>query len=124
MERVFPGAASIKGKTPYEERERLLDDFKSGRRRVLISKAKVLGFGLNLHVATRQVFSACQDSYEAFFQCVKRSNRVGSSKPLDVHIPVTELERPMMENVLRKAHLVEQDTREQERLFKEVGCVA
>lgn len=119
LERVFPGAASIRGDTPHEERERLIDDFKAGRRRVLISKPRVLGFGLNLQVATRQVFSSCQDSYESYFQAVKRSNRVGSTRPLNVHLPVTDLERPMMENVLRKAHRVEADTAEQERLFKE-----
>jgi hypothetical protein len=40
---------------------------------------------------------------------------------LNVHIPVTEAERPMMDNVLRKAHRVHEDTMEQERLFKEIG---
>src|SRR5690606_15816726 len=90
----------------------------SGRRKVLISKAKVLGFGLNLQVATRHVFSGLQDSYEAYYQCVKRSNRVGSTKPLDVHIPVAEIERPMIETVLHKASRVDQDTAIQEELFK------
>ena len=85
----------------------------------LISKPRILGFGLNLQVATRQVFSGLQDSYEEFYQCVKRSNRIGSTKPLNVHIPVTELEEPMVENVLQKAHRVEQDTREQEAVFRE-----
>ena len=77
---------------------------------------------MNLQVCTRQVFSTCQDSYEEFYQAVKRSNRVGSTRPLNVHLPVTELEAPMMENVLRKASRVEADTAEQERLFKEIGC--
>jgi hypothetical protein len=119
--RMFPDAANIDGSTPYEKRIDLIDDFKSGRRRILISKPKILGFGLNLQVCTRQVFSTCQDSYEEFYQAVKRSNRIGSTRPLNVHLPVTELEAPMMENVLRKASRVEADTREQERLFKEVG---
>ena len=119
MERTFPGAASIKGETPLEDRLTLIDDFKSGRRKVMISKPRVLGLGLNLQVATRQVFSGLQDSYEAFYQAVKRSNRVGSTRPLNVHIPVTEIERPMIETVLRKAHRVQQDTEEQEKLFKE-----
>ena len=73
----------------------LIEDFKSGKRKVLISKPKILGFGLNLQIATRQVFSGLQDSYEEYYQAVKRSNRYGSTKPLNVHIPVTELEIPM-----------------------------
>ena len=76
------------------------------------------GFGLNLQVCTRQVFSGLQDSYEEYYQAVKRSNRVGSSKPLNVHIPVSDVERPMVENVLQKAKRVESDTKEQEDIFR------
>lgn len=119
LERLFPEAASIEGATPYERRAELIDDFKSGRRRVMISKPKVLGFGLNLQICTRQVFSGLQDSYESYYQAVKRSNRYGSTKPLNVHLPVTEVERPMVETVLRKAARVQQDTNEQERIFKD-----
>ena len=118
MERVFPGAASIRGDTPIEERIRLVNDFKSGSTRILISKPKILGFGLNLQIATRHVFSGLQDSYEEFHQAVKRSNRIGSTMPLNVHIPVTELEEPMIQTVLRKAHRVEMDAAEQELEFK------
>ncbi len=119
IEKVLPEAASIDGNTPLEERQRIVDDFKAGRVRVLITKPKILGFGLNLQVCTRQVFSGLQDSYEEYYQAVKRSNRVGSWRPLNVHVPVTEIERPMVENVLRKARRVEADTREQEAMFRE-----
>ena len=88
---------------------------------MLITKPKVLGFGINLQVCTRQIFSGLKDSFEEFYQAVKRSNRIGSTRPLNVHIPVTELEVPFVDNVLRKAHRVEQDTKEQEELFKEIG---
>jgi hypothetical protein len=60
---------------------------------------------------------------QEYYQAVKRSNRIGSTKALNVHIPVTELEEPFIENVLRKAERVESDTREQEELFKEFGYV-
>ena len=115
----FPDAANITGDTPYLERERLIDDFKAGRRKDLISKPKILGFGLNLQIATRQVFSGLQDSYESYYQAVKRSNRYGSTRPLNVHIPITDVERPMIETVIEKAARVQSDTDEQERIFKE-----
>lgn len=121
LAKIFPDAASIDGSTPQELREKMIDDFKSGRTRILISKPKVMGFGLNLQICTRQVFSGIKDSFEEFHQAVKRSNRVGSTRALNVHIPVTELEVPFIENVLRKAHRIEEDTREQELLFKEIG---
>jgi len=117
LERELPDAASITGSTPIEKRQQIVDDFVAGKTKVLISKPKILGFGLNLQVATRQIFSGLQDSYESYYQAVKRSNRVGSTKPLNVHIPITDIEAPMVENVLRKSKMVQQDTEAQERIF-------
>lgn len=121
MEKTFPEAASIKGETAYEDRERMVENFKAGRTKVIISKGKILGLGLNLHVCTRMVFSGLQDSYETYWQCVKRANRIGSTVPLQVHIPVTEIERPMIETVLLKAKRVQADMEEQEMIFKTTG---
>lgn len=115
------GGESLSGKTPTSTRVAAVERFKAGESKILISKPKILGFGLNLQVATRQVFSGLQDSYESYYQCVKRSNRIGSTKPLNVHIPVTELEEPMIETVLAKASRVEADSREQELLFRELS---
>tara|TARA_Y100000310_G_scaffold65390_1_gene60868 strand:+ start:1066 stop:2544 length:1479 start_codon:yes stop_codon:yes gene_type:complete len=119
MHQLFPEAANITGDTPFDTRQILIDEFKSGVRRILITKPKILGFGLNLQIATRQVFSGLQDSYESFYQAVKRSNRVGSIKPLSVHIPITSAEEPMVQNVLKKAKRVQHDADEQEQLFKQ-----
>lgn len=118
IEATFPEAASMSGDTPMEDRERIIEDFKSGKTRILISKPKILGFGLNLQIATRQVFSGLQDSYEQFYQAVKRSNRYGATRPLNVHIPITSLERPMVDTVLSKAKRVQHDAEEVERIFK------
>lgn len=120
LERVMPDAASIRGETPYEKRSEIIADFKAGRVKTLISKPDVLGFGLNLQIATRMVFSGLEDSYEEFYQCVKRANRVGSTQPLNVYIPVTFIECPMIETVLAKAKRIESDTAEQEKMFREL----
>lgn len=118
MAATFPEAGNITGATPYEDRVRIIAEFKAGKRRILVTKPKILGFGQNLQIATRQVFSGLQDSYEQYYQAVKRSNRVGSTRALNVHIPVTDAERPMIQTVLAKAKRVQQDTDEQERIFK------
>jgi len=120
MEELFPDALSIKGTTPIPNRMEMIADFQAGRNRVMISKARVLGFGLNLQVATRHIFSGLQDSYELFYQAVKRSNRIGSTRPLNVHIPLTCLEEPMVENVMRKAKMIQTDSEAQEEIFKRV----
>ena len=119
MEETFPDAASIRGETPEEKREQYIDDFQQGRVKVMISKPECMGLGLNLQVATRQIFNGLRDSFEEFFQCVKRSNRVGSTRELNVHVPITEVERAMVDTVLAKAKRVQQDADEQEAIYKE-----
>ena len=121
MEKTFPDAVSVSGATKESDRESAIDRFLAGDVKVLITKPKILGFGLNLQIATRQIFSGLKDSYEEFYQAVKRSNRIGSTKPLNVHIPVTELEVPFVDNVLSKAKRVESDAEEQEILFKSIN---
>ena len=121
MERTFPEAVSVHGGTSERDRHEAIRKFKFGESKVLITKPKVLGFGLNLQICTRQVFSGLKDSYEEFYQAVKRSNRIGSTRPLNVHLPVTELEMAFVDNVLRKADRVESDTKQQETIFKEIG---
>jgi hypothetical protein len=121
LARLLPEAGDIHGSTPQATRERLIGEFQAGARRTLISKPKVMGFGLNLQQARRMIFSTVQDSYEEYYQAVKRANRYGSTEPLDVYLPVTDLERPMLATVLRKADRVRRDTEAQEHLFKEVG---
>jgi superfamily II DNA or RNA helicase len=114
---AFPGCGNVSGDTPDDKRQRIVDEFKAGKIRVLVTKPKILGFGLNLQICTRQVFSTFQDSYEEFYQAVKRSNRYGSTLPLNVHIPITEIEAPMLDTVLRKIGRVQSDTEQQERIF-------
>jgi len=121
LAKTIPDSVSVSGATKESARQDAIDSFIAGEVKTLITKPKILGFGLNLQVATRHVFSGIKDSYEEFYQAVKRSNRIGSTRPLNVHIPVTELEAPFIENVLRKAARVESDTIEQEKLFKEFG---
>lgn len=121
MARLFPDAVNITGTTPEADRQTGIAEFKSGAKRILISKAKILGFGLNLQICTRMIFSGLSDSYEDFYQAIKRANRIGSTRELNVHIPVTELEVPFIENVLRKSDRVQADTLQQEQIFKEFG---
>lgn len=122
--KAIPEAGNIDGTTSFEDRTQIIREFQSGERKVIITKCKIMGFGLNLQICTRMIFSGLHDSYEEYYQAVKRANRYGSTKPLHVHIPVTDLERPMVENVLRKAANVQKDTEQQERIFKEYGHVA
>ena len=97
---LLPEGARVEGSlrlngqpiAPTQKLRVTVNGFLAGGVRTLVTKPEVLGFGLNLQCATRQVFSTCQDSYEEYHQAVSRSNRVGSTRTLNVHLPVTEIE--------------------------------
>ncbi len=124
LARMMPEAGNIEGSTPTDIRRKLISEFQSGERKILISKGKILGLGLNLQIARTHVWSTIEDSYSLWFQGIKRSNRYGSLHDLRVLVPLTELERPMFDTVLRKANRVRQEIEEQEALFKEFGFVS
>jgi hypothetical protein len=112
--------ATIDGRMPEGERAEIIDRFRHGEVRVLISKAQLLGYGLNFQFCTRMVFSGFDDSFERFYQAVRRAYRYGSTERLRVVIPyVPGLEDHVWENVLRKKSQWESDIEAQERAFME-----
>lgn len=85
------------------EREQIKSDFKAGRVPVLISKADLLGYGMNFQMCGSMIFSGWNDSFEEFYQCIRRAVRWGNSKRVRVHLPyIHDLEYAQLENVLRK----------------------
>lgn len=108
---------NVTGKVPQKKRHKMINDFKDGNVNVMITKPKILGFGLNLQNVTNMIFSGINDSYEQFYQAIKRAHRYGATRQLHVYIPITPLERPMLDNVLRKKGTFETDATIQEGLY-------
>ena len=95
-------AVEVEGsQSPDEKTSRILS-FLNGEKRVLITKAKIAGFGLNLQNASRQVFVGLSDSYETYYQCIRRSWRFGQTEAVEAHIVLSDMEQPIYENVLAK----------------------
>lgn len=95
-------AVFVEGSLSPEEKEARLLQFLNGEARVLISHPLIAGFGLNLQHCARMSFVGLGDSYEQYFQCIRRSWRFGQTRPVKVFIVLSEPERPIYENVLRK----------------------
>jgi hypothetical protein len=69
---------------------------------VLISKVDILGFGMNFQHCHNMAFVGLSDSYESYYQAIRRCWRYGQSRPVNVHIVVSEAEQMVVENVRRK----------------------
>ena len=102
LRKAIPGAAEIRGSDTVEHKERALSDFAHGRVRVLISKPSICGFGLNWQHCARMAFVGVTDSFEAYYQAVRRCWRFGQQRPVDVHIFASQLEGAIIANLKRK----------------------
>lgn len=92
----------IAGSTPDEERVAIVDAFRAGEVDCIVSKAKVIGHGVNLQRADRMVFAGYDESYEAFHQAVRRAHRQGRTGRLDVFVLVSPDEERVMDALQTK----------------------
>lgn len=101
---AIPGSVEIRGADSLEEKEKRLEDFAQGRVRVLITKPSIAGFGLNWQHCARMAFVGVTDSFEAYYQAVRRCWRFGQARPVEVHIFASEREGAVVANLKRKEH--------------------
>lgn len=105
----------LTGDTAEEERAAILDRFRRGESRVLVSRAALLGFGMNFQCVGAMVFSGWTDSYEAFYQAVRRAVRHGQTERVRIYLPfVRELEDETLANLDAKAARMEEAIEEME----------
>ena len=95
-------AVFVEGSLPPEEKEARLLAFVNGEARILITHSRIAGFGLNLQHCARMAFVGMDDSWEAYYQCIRRCWRFGQMRPVKVHIVLTEPQRGIFENVQAK----------------------
>ncbi len=118
LERTGLSFKVLTGKTGKGDRARILEAFQEGSLQVLVSKASLLGYGLNLQNCGSMVFSGLNDSFEQFYQAVRRAYRYGQTRAVRVHIPyILELEGVVWANVRRKQAQFERDTRIMEESY-------
>ena len=102
LEQAIPGAVQVAGSDSEEVKEERLMAFARGEIRVLVSKAKIAGFGMNFQKCAHVVTFATH-SYEQHYQSIRRCWRYGQTQPVTVDIVSTEGEANVAENMKRKA---------------------
>ena len=102
LAKMIPGAVNVKGAdTPESKAENLLG-FANGKFRVLITKPKIAGMGLNWQHCARMAFVGLDDSFEKFYQSVRRCYRFGQTRAVQVHMFTAENEGQILANLKRK----------------------
>ena len=96
------GAVEVEGSMSLEDKEAGIVGFLEGENRCLVSKPSIAGFGINAQNAHIEIFVGLSDSFEAYYQAVRRCWRFGQNNPVDVYIVISDAEGAVKANIQRK----------------------
>lgn len=102
LTKAITGAVEVEGSMPLQEKEDGITGFLSGENRVLVSKPSIAGFGINAQNAHIEIFVGLSDSFEQYYQAVRRCWRFGQKEPVDVYIVISDAEGAVKANIQRK----------------------
>ena len=100
--KAIPDAIEIRGSDETDDKERALAGFASGKIRVLVTKPKIAGFGLNWQHCRRIGFVGVSDSFEAYYQAIRRCWRFGQKRDVYAYLFVSNQEGAVSANLARK----------------------
>ncbi len=100
--KLIDGAVELRGSDSHDRKETTMTAFSRGEIRVLVTKPSIAGFGMNWQHCANVVFLGLSDSYEQFYQAVRRCWRFGQLKPVDCYIVTSTAEGAVVENIKRK----------------------
>lgn len=102
LKKAIKGAVEVKGADSVEHKEDALFDFAEGKITRLVSKPSIAGYGMNFQVCHNMAFVGLTDSWEQYYQAVRRCWRFGQDNPVNVHIITAETEGFVVDNIKRK----------------------
>ena len=106
LSKMIPGAMEVRGDMDADEKEKRLLGFADGAYRVIVTKPKLAGFGVNWQHCAHAVFASISFSYEQHYQAVRRSHRFGQTEVVrnDIVIADTEASIWNVVNIKSKKH--------------------
>lgn len=92
----------VKGSDTNEHKENAMLDFANGDIKYLVSKPSICGFGMNFQKCCNMIFFGLSDSYEKFYQAIRRCYRFGQTKEVNVYVIISQSELSVLNNIKRK----------------------
>lgn len=99
---AIPDAVEVRGSDTPEYKEKALRDFTEGHIRVLVTKPTIAGHGLNWQHCARMAFVGLSDSWEQYYQAMRRCWRFGQTRPVECYIITCDTEGSVVKNIERK----------------------
>lgn len=92
----------VRGSDKSQYKSSTMMGFSIGVLKCLITKPSIAGFGMNWQNCHNMIFVGLSDSYEQYYQAVRRCWRFGQTHPVDVYIIISAKEGCVKENIERK----------------------
>jgi DNA modification methylase len=102
LAKELEGSFEVRGSHKDEYKSETMLRFAQDAEMTLISKPQIAGWGMNWQNHHKIMFVGISDSYERFYQAVRRCWRFGQKDKVQVHIIISDIEMPVYENILKK----------------------
>jgi len=102
LQKLIPGSVQVSGSDTRKHKESSLMGFAHGDVRILISKPSLAGFGLNFQCCNQAVFVGLSDSWEQYYQAIRRNWRFGQKRTVTAYMVTADIEGAVVENIRRK----------------------
>ena len=99
---AIPDAVQVVGNDTRDFKAKTMLGFTDGSPRILVSKSSICGFGMNWQHCSNVVFVGLSDSFEQFFQAVRRCWRFGQTRAVNCHVVTSSAEGAVVANIKRK----------------------
>ena len=113
-------SVEVKGSDKPEHKGNAMLSFSDGKIKSLVTKPSIAGFGMNWQNCHNMIFTGLSDSYEQFYQAVRRCWRFGQEHPVNVYIIISAREGCVKENIERKQADFLKMQKEMTELTKEI----
>ena len=102
LHELINNSVEVKGSDKNNFKSKSMLDFSENKIKCLVTKPKIAGFGMNWQNCRNMIFVGLSDSYEAYYQAMRRCWRFGQEKEVNVYIIISSKEGAVKENIERK----------------------
>lgn len=102
LHKSIENSVEVKGSDDQNHKKNSMIGFANKNIKYLISKPSICGFGMNWQNCNNMIFCGLSDSYEQFYQAIRRCWRFGQKKEVNVYVIISEKEMNVLKNIKRK----------------------
>ena len=102
LHELIKESVEVQGSDKDKHKSTSMLNFSKKEIKCLVTKPKIAGFGMNWQNCHNMIFTGLSDSYEQYYQALRRCWRFGQSSPVNVYIIISAKEGCVKENIERK----------------------